>query len=450
MLADKSISKICETNRANMKKLALHWQIIIGLLLGLVYGLIAANSGWQEFTSDWIAPWGKIFINMLKMIAVPLVLISLINGVSGLKDVSQLSSMGGKTIGIYIATTVLAVTIGLVAVNLIRPGDSFSDEIKQELMSQNASKAQETGERATAQQNSGPLQFLVDMVPSNIFLSAGDNRNMLQVIFFSLMFGIALIISPDQSKVEPIKKFFDGANEVILKMVDIIMYFAPIGVFALLGNIMVELAGDDPVAALGILKGLGVYSFTVILGLAIMVFLVYPLILKFLAGYSYKKFFQGIAPAQLLAFSTSSSAATLPLTMERCEEKLGVSNKVASFVLPLGATINMDGTSCYQAVAAVFIAQVYGMDLGLSAQLTIVLTATLASIGSAAVPGAGIIMLAIVLGAVGVPLEGISLIFAVDRPLDMCRTVVNVTGDATVATIVAHTENELILSPVER
>lgn len=433
-----------------MKKLALHWQIIIGLILGLVYGLIAANSGWQEFTADWIAPWGKIFINMLKMIAVPLVLISLINGISGLKDISQLSSMGGKTIGIYIATTVVAITIGLVSVNIIKPGNSFSDEMKQELVAQNETRAMETGERANAQKEVGPLQFLVDMVPSNIFQSSANNRNMLQVIFFALMFGIALIIVPDQSKVEPIKLFFDGANEVILKMVDIIMYFAPIGVFALLGNIMVELAGDDPSAAMGILKGLGVYSLTVLVSLAAMVFVVYPMILKLLAGYSYKKFFEGIAPAQLLAFSTSSSAATLPLTMERCEEKLGVSNKVVSFVLPLGATINMDGTSCYQAVAAVFIAQVYGMDLGLSEQLTIVLTATLASIGSAAVPGAGIIMLAIVLGAVGIPLEGISLIFAVDRILDMCRTVVNVTGDATVATIVAKTEGELYLNPVER
>lgn len=433
-----------------MKKLALHWQIIIGLVLGLFYGLLAANAGWQEFTADWIAPWGTIFINMLKMIAVPLVLISLINGISGLKDISQLSSMGGKTIGIYIITTVIAVTIGLVAVNLIQPGKSFSEEIRQEMVLQNEAKVKSAEQSAKMQQESGPLQFLVDMVPSNIFYASGDNRNMLQVIFFALLFGIALIIAPDASKVEPIKKFFDGANEVILKMVDIIMYFAPIGVFALLGNIMVELAGEDPSAAVEILTGLGIYSLTVLVGLAVMVFVIYPLALKFLAGYSYRKFFKGLAPAQLLAFSTSSSAATLPLTMERCEEKLGVSNKVASFVLPLGATINMDGTSCYQAVAAVFIAQVYGMDLDLPAQLTIVLTATLASIGSAAVPGAGIIMLAIVLGAVGVPLEGISLIFAVDRPLDMCRTVVNVTGDATVATIVAHTENELLLSPIER
>jgi len=433
-----------------MKKLALHWQIIIGLVLGLIYGLIAAQSGWQDFTSDWIAPWGKIFINMLKMIAVPLVLVSLINGISGLKDVAQLSAMGGKTIGIYLITTVIAVSIGLLVVNLVKPGKSFSKEVRQEMVKQNEAKLKSTEEQAMAQKESGPLQFLVDMVPANVFYASADNRNMLQVIFFALLFGIALIIVPDVSKVEPIKHFFDGVNEVILKMVDIIMYFAPIGVFALLGNIMVEIAGDDPSAAAEILKGLAVYSIAVLIGLAIMVFIIYPLTLKFLAGFSYRKFFKGIAPAQLLAFSTSSSAATLPLTMERCEEKLGVSNKVASFVLPLGATINMDGTSCYQAVAAIFIAQVYGMDLGLSEQLTIVLTATLASIGSAAVPGAGIIMLAIVLGSVGVPLEGISLIFAVDRPLDMCRTVVNVTGDATVATVVAYSENELIAHPMEK
>ncbi len=433
-----------------MKKLALHWQILIGMFLGILYGFIASNAGWKDFTSDWIAPFGTIFINMLKMIAVPLVLISLINGVSGLKDISQLSSMGGKTIGIYLITTVIAVTIGLITVNVIQPGKSFSQETRDQMVVENQQRASEVEASASAQKDSGPLQFLVDMVPSNIFDSARDNSNMLQVIFFALMFGIALIIVPDPSKVEGIKNFFDGANEVILKMVDIIMYFAPIGVFALLGNIMVDLAGDNPAAAVEILKGLGIYSLTVLIGLSILIFLVYPLFLKFYAKFSYREFFKGIAPAQLLAFSTSSSAATLPLTMERCEEKLGVSKKVASFVLPLGATINMDGTSCYQAIAAVFIAQVYGMDLGLSEQLTIVLTATLASIGSAAVPGAGIIMLAIVLGAVGVPLEGISLIFAVDRLLDMCRTVVNVTGDATVATIIAYTEGELNPNPIEK
>lgn len=432
------------------KKFALHWQIIIGLVLGLVYGFVASQAGWTDFTSDWIEPFGVIFISMLKMIAVPLILISLINGISGLKDISQLSSMGGKTIALYLGTTVLAVTVGLIAVNIIQPGKTFSEEIRNELTVQNQDQARSAEEMANQQKETSPLQFLVDIVPSNIFSASSDNTNMLQVIFFAIIFGVSLIIVPDQSKVLVVKQFFEGANEVILKIVDIIMYFAPIGVFALLGNILVELAGDNPSAAWEILKGLGFYSLTVILGLVFMVFVAYPLILKLFAKFGYRKFLSGIAPAQLLAFSTSSSAATLPVTMERCEEHLGVSNKVASFVLPLGATINMDGTSCYQAVAAVFIAQVYGMDLDLAAQLTIVLTATLASIGSAAVPGAGIIMLAIVLGAVGVPLEGIGLIFAVDRILDMCRTVVNITGDATVATIVASTEGELNPNPVER
>lgn len=432
------------------KKLALHWQIIIGLVAGLIYGFIASQAGWTEFTSDWIAPFGTIFINMLKMIAVPLILISLINGIAGLKDISQLSTMGGKTIALYLGTTVMAVTIGLITVNLIQPGKSFSEDIRNELTIQNEEKTKATEELANQQKENSPLQFLVDIVPSNIFSASSDNTNMLQVIFFSIIFGVSLIIVPNQSKVVVVKQFFEGANEVILKIVDIIMYFAPIGVFALLGNILVELAGENPSAAWEILQGLGIYSLTVIIGLAFMVFVAYPLLLKFIAGFSYRRFVTGIVPAQLLAFSTSSSAATLPLTMERCEEHLGVSNRVASFVLPLGATINMDGTSCYQAVAAVFIAQVYGMGLDMGAQLTIVLTATLASIGSAAVPGAGIIMLAIVLGAVGVPLEGIGLIFAVDRILDMCRTVVNVTGDATVATIVASTEGELNPNPVER
>ena len=432
------------------KRLALHWQIIIGLVLGLTYGFIASQAGWTEFTANWIAPFGSIFINMLKMIAVPLILISLINGISGLKDISQLSSMGGKTIALYLGTTVIAVTIGLLAVNLIQPGKSFSEEIRNELTIQNQEKTKATEQKVQEQKESGPLRFLEDIVPSNIFYSAADNTNMLQVIFFSIMFGISLILVPDQPKVLAVKQFFEGANEVILKMVDIIMLIAPLGVFALLGNILVELAGDNPTAALEILQGLGVYALTVLTGLVFMVAIAYPLLLRFFAKFSYKKFFSALMPAQLLAFSTSSSAATLPLTMERCEEHLGVSSRVASFVLPLGATINMDGTSCYQAVAAVFIAQVYGMGLDMSAQLTIVLTATLASIGSAAVPGAGIIMLAIVLGSVGVPLEGIGLIFAVDRVLDMCRTVVNVTGDATVATIVASTEGELTAHPVER
>ena len=351
--------------------------------------------------------------------------------------------MGGKAIILYLTTTVLAVSIGLTIVNVVNPGKSFSEETRQSLQEQNKDKVLAKVEAAENQKEQGPLQALVDMIPSNLLEAASDNKMMLKVIFFAILFGIGLIMAP-QEKVQVVKQFFDGANEVVLKMVDLIMYYAPLGVFALMGSIIVEISGGDPAKALEILKGLGIYSLTVISGLAIMVFIVYPIMFMRLAKISYVKFFKSMAPAQLLAFSTSSSAATLPVTIERCEEHLGISKKVTGFVLPLGATINMDGTSLYQAVAAIFIAQAYGVDLAFSEQLIILATATLASIGSAAVPGAGIVMLVIVLGSFPqIPMEGIGLIFAVDRILDMCRTVVNVTGDATVAAVVAKSEGEL-------
>ena len=263
---------------------------------------------------------------------------------------------------------------------------------------------------------------------------------MLQIIFFAILFGIAIIVIPD-GKTEYVRGFFDGVNEIILYMVDLIMRFAPYGVFALLASLVVDFG-----ASIDLFLALGYYSLTVSVGLLLMIFVVYPLLLKLFTKVNYFSFFKAISPAQMLAFSTSSSAATLPVTMDRCENNVGVSKEVSSFVLPLGATINMDGTSLYQAVAAVFIAQAFGYDLDLSAQLTIVLTATLASIGAAAVPGAGMVMLVIVLSSIGIDPEGIALIFAVDRILDMLRTVVNVTGDATVATIVASSDNQLNLS----
>jgi Na+/H+-dicarboxylate symporter len=265
---------------------------------------------------------------------------------------------------------------------------------------------------------------------------------MLQVIFFSLLFGVAMVLLPGK-KTKPVKKFFDSLNQIVLKMIDLIMLTAPYGVMALLAGLIVDMAGENPTDSLALFAALGLYSLTVIIGLLIMIFVVYPLFIRFLSPIRYIKFVKAISQVQLLAFSTSSSAATLPLTMETAEEKLGIHNEVSSFVLPLGATINMDGTSLYQAVAALFLAQVYGMDLGFSEQLTIVLTATLASIGSAAVPGAGIVMLIIVLTSVGIPTEGIALIFAVDRPLDMLRTAVNVTGDLTISTLIAAGEKQL-------
>ena len=424
-----------------MKKLALHWKIIIGMVLGVVYGLIANQLGWVDFTNDWIKPWGKIFVNLLKLIAVPLVFASLIKGVASLSDISKLSRIGGKTIAIYLVSTVIAVTIGLLLVNTVKPGEGFDkDSIsKTEQIEEGANKKIKAAENV---KDGGPLQFLVDIVPTNIFDAASNNRNMLQVIFFAILFGIALVMIPNE-KTTYVKGFFDGINDIILQIVDIIMMAAPYGVFALLGGLVVDFG-----ASAELFISLAKYSVTVIVGLLLMILVVYPLILKIFTKMKYKDFFKGIMAAQMLAFSTSSSAATLPVTMERCEDHLGVSEEVSSFVLPLGATINMDGTSLYQAVAAVFIAQAFGYSLGLTDQLTIVLTATLASIGAAAVPGAGMIMLIIVLGSIptlpsDIIAPGLALIFGVDRILDMMRTVVNVTGDATVATVVASTEGKL-------
>ena len=420
-----------------MRKLALHWKIIIGMVLGVLYGLIASKMGWVDFTNDWIKPWGKIFINLLKLIAVPLVFASLIKGVSSLSDISKLSRIGGKTIGIYLFTTVVAVTFGLLLVNIIQPGTSFSEEKRMELKEQYASNAASKIAFAKDVKEDGPLQFIVDIVPSNFIQATGNNKNMLQVIFFAILFGIAMVMLPKE-KTSVVKGFFDGVNDIILQIVDLIMLTAPYGVFALLGGLVVDFGGSAE-----LFQALGIYSLSVVIGLLLMIMVVYPFILKSFTKLKYFDFFKGIAPAQMLAFSTSSSAATLPVTMERCEDHLGVSEEVSSFVLPLGATINMDGTSLYQAVAAVFIAQAFGYDLDLSQQLTIVLTSTLASIGAAAVPGAGMVMLVIVLSSIGIEPEGIALIFAVDRLLDMLRTVVNVTGDATVATVVAATEGQL-------
>ena len=420
-----------------MRNLALHWKIIIGMILGVLYGLLASKMGWLDFTNDWIKPWGKIFINLLKLIAVPLVFASLIKGVSSLSDISKLSRIGGKTIGIYLFTTIVAVTFGLLLVNIIQPGTSFSEEKRMELKEQYASSAASKIASAKDVKEDGPLQFIVDMVPSNFIQATGNNKNMLQVIFFAILFGIAMIMLPKE-KTSVVKGFFDGVNDIILQIVDLIMLTAPYGVFALLGGLVVDFGGSAE-----LFQALGIYSLSVVIGLLLMIMVVYPLILKSFTKLKYFDFFKGIAPAQMLAFSTSSSAATLPVTMERCEDHLGVSKEVSSFVLPLGATINMDGTSLYQAVAAVFIGQAFGYDLDLSQQLTIVLTSTLASIGAAAVPGAGMVMLVIVLSSIGIDPEGIALIFAVDRLLDMLRTVVNVTGDATVASVVAATEGQL-------
>tara|TARA_B100000614_G_C14542319_1_gene490796 strand:+ start:22 stop:1287 length:1266 start_codon:yes stop_codon:yes gene_type:complete len=419
-----------------MKNIALHWKIMIGMILGVIFGVAMSYvKHGPDFISDWIKPFGTIFINSLKLIAMPLILGSLIKGISDLKDISKLSKMGSRTIIIYICTTVFAVLIGLSLVNAITPGNSIKEETRNDLILAYEEGARLKQNAAEEQIEAGPLQALVDIVPENIFDAATENKNMLQVIFFSIFFGIALILIPEE-KARPVKEFFDSFNSVILKLIDFVMTTAPYGVFALLASLVVESPSID------LFKALGMYAITLIIGLFLMI-IVYIVIVNLFTNVKPLSFIKGISPAQLLAFSTSSSAATLPVTMDRVENNLGVDKEVSSFVLPIGATINMDGTSLYQAVAAVFIAQTFGMDLSFGTQMGIVLTATLASIGAAAVPSAGMVMLVIVLGQAGIPEAGLALIFAVDRPLDMCRTITNVTGDAAVSMLVAKSMGKL-------
>jgi proton glutamate symport protein len=420
----------------------LHWQIIMGLVLGLLFGIAAAALGWSAFTSAWIAPFGTIFINLLKLIAVPLILASLITGVASLSDLRRLSRIGGKTIAIYMGTTVVALVIGLLVVNILQPGKTVPPETRERLQQSYQGDVEQRELQAESAKQRGPLQPIVDMVPDNFFASASDNRGMLQVVFVAIFVGIGLLMIPKQ-KAQPLLAFFDSLNALVIRLVEIIMLMAPIGVFALLADTITSIAQDNLTQIVELLAALAYYCIAVLLGLLLQTFVTYPVLLKLFTPKSLRRFFPNIAPAQLVAFSTSSSGATLPITMEVAEKNLGISEEVSSFVLPLGATINMDGTGLYQAVAAVFIAQTLGMGLDLGAQLTIVFTAVLASIGTAAVPSAGIVMLVIILEAVGVPSAGIALILGVDRILDMCRTVTNITGDLTVATIVATSEGQL-------
>lgn len=426
-----------------MRKLELHWKIMIGMVLGLIFGFAMTFPEWgREFVADWINPWGTIFVKLLKLIAIPLILASLIKGISDLKDISKFRRIGLRTIGIYVFTTVIAITIGLLLVNILQPGNGISEETVARLSETYASDSGVTSklDEALKQKESGPLQFLEDMVPDNAIKAMSENALMLQVIFFTIFMGISMLLIGEE-KAKPLKSFFDALNDVVLKMVDLIMLSAPYAVFALLANVVAS--SGDPDLLVALLK----YAGVVVLGLFLMI-IFYSVVVSTYTKKNPFWFLKEISPAQLLAFSTSSSAATLPVTMERVEEHIGVDKEVSSFVLPVGATINMDGTSLYQGVAAVFAMQVLWPEgLVFSNQLIIVLTALLASIGSAAVPGAGMVMLVIVLESIGFPPDlypiALALIFAVDRPLDMCRTVVNVTGDAMVAMVVAKSVGKL-------
>ncbi len=471
-------------------KLALHWKIIIGLVLGVIVGMVL-NVMWDKATDDgdpttWqghgvvhvdafmkghlvdesgtrLPPGsedsgandgadffakasrfiinangfiGDLFIRCLRLIAVPIVLFSLIVGVSSLNDIGKLGRIGGKTITTYLITTALAISVGLGIANIIKPGSRLDEQQQQQLEAEReAMQAEAAGKILTRQSTPTPWETALNVVPQNPF-AALATAEMLQVVFFSLLVGIALTLIP-KDKAEPVIAFCDGMTDVVIKLVEIIMITAPYAVFALLAEVVASLGAD-------VLGAVVVYSLCVIAGLLVMILGVYPLIMRIFTPMGYVRFFRGIAPAQLLAFSSSSSGATLPVTMECAEKRLGVKEDISSFVLPIGATVNMDGTALYQGVAAVFIANLYSIDLSFMDQITIVLTATLASIGTAAVPGVGIIMLVIVLEAIHVPVEGIAVILGIDRILDMSRTVCNITGDAMVATLVASSEGDLL------
>ncbi len=417
----------------------LHNKILIGLVAGAVVG-VGANlissttgaTGWTESVQK-LEPIGTAFIRLITMIVVPLVVASLVGGAASLGDLGTLGRIGGKTIAFYLTTTAVAVTIGLVLSNVIQPGSGLDQVAQQQLLQEFGGDAQSRIE--LAQEAPGIIQVLLSMIPRNP-VGAAANGDMLPLIVFSLLFGAAAAGLPEDKK-RPLLGFFDGVNEVSMKIIHWIMLVAPYAVFALIASITARFGMD-------ILRSLLVYSITVVAGLLIHALFTYGMIIRFLSRLSVKKFYSAVRDAQILAFSTSSSNATLPVSMTAAQENLGVSNRVSSFVLPLGATINMDGTALYQGVAVMFIAQVFGIDLSWTQQLMVVLTATLASVGAAGVPSAGIITLALVLTQAGVPETGIALILGVDRILDMCRTTVNVTGDLTATTFIARTEGEEI------
>ncbi|UCG27450.1 MAG: dicarboxylate/amino acid:cation symporter [Bacteroidales bacterium] len=420
-----------------MKKIPLMWKILTGLVLGILWGLIALSIGLEKFTYDWIKPWGTIFINLLKLIAVPLVFVSLVVGISTISEISRLTRIGLRTIALFLTTSLIAVLIGLFLVHIINPGSAFSEEKQTELKQKYYQDTNPKEKPAGTQQEKSPLQLLVDMVPDNIIQAASDNTRMLQVIFFAIIFAVSLVLLP-HGKVSVVKYFFAGLNEVIMKLIDIIMVTAPFGVFALISSLVVDFSGDVDLFA-----ALGLYSITYITGMFLLILLFYPLVTGLFAGTGILGFMRAILPAQMVAFTTSSSAATLPVTKEQVENELGVSQKISGFVLPIGVTINMDGTSCYLAIAVVFVAQVFGIPLDLVDQLTILLMALLVSIGAPGIPSGSIIMLTAIMASVDLPAAGLALIIGVDRPLDMLRTVVNITGDSTVAVLVAKAEGEL-------
>ena len=427
-----------------LSRLQLHTKILLGLVLGALFGALANRCGFSGFIFTYIKPLGTAFIRLISMVVVPLVFASLLVGTTSLGDIKKLGRIGIRTLILYVSMTAIAVSIGLGLANIVRPGVGFSQETRRQLMEGAAAQSSPAkpaapGAAATPGVERPSLRnLLLNIIPANPVQSLAEGE-MLQIIFFAVLMGVCLtLIPPDGAK--PVIAFFQGANELFIKMVHVIMQIAPYGVFALMAAVVADFG-------LGILLLMVKYTATVLAGLLLYMLVVYSAILKFLARTGVRRFFRGMRPAQLVAFSSSSSAATLPVTLKCVTENLGVPQGVASFMLSVGASINMDGTALYQGVAAAFIAQFYAIDLNFGQQLTVVLTATLAALGTVGIPGAGVVMLAMVLRSIGVPLEGIGIIMGVDRFLDMCRTAVNITGDSVCTMVIAAAEGQLGDSP---
>jgi proton glutamate symport protein len=453
------------------QRLALHWKILIGLALGVVVGVIL-NQAWTaetwrslgvndskaylagtasdqntgagagataaRFVVDVCKLVGDLFVRFLKFIGVPVVLFALIGAVAGLGDIRKIGRVGGKTVALFLTTGFLSVVIGVVVSNVIRPGGWVSPETRANLLASSADAGSRIGSAATTAHGLTPWKILTEIVPTNPF-SALANGDMLQVVFMSVMIGMALSMIP-RERAEVAIKFFDGMFEAVLILVRMVMHTAPFAVFCLVAPIVTGLG-------LEVLQALAAYCFAVVAGLAIVLFVLYPVVMLMFTKsgnkVGYRRFFRAMAPAQLLAFSSSSSSATLPVTLQCVKDRLGVEEEVAGFVCTLGTTVNMDGTALYQAVAATFLAQLYGIDLSLADQITLVLTATIISIGTPGVPGGSIVLLVIVLESIRIPTEGIAIILAVDRLLDMARTVINVSGDGMGAAVVGASEGQL-------
>ncbi len=419
----------------------LHWQVLLSLLLGVAFGLAAVNLGWQEWARDWIAPFGTVFMSLLKFVALPMVVFSVINGIASIGDPRQISRLGGRALLWFLGSALVAIGTGLVFVTLLRPGDVLPQATSAQLLEAYAGDASLREASAGGMRTSGPLRFLVEAVPDNLLGAVGNNARMLQVVVAAVMIGWTLLLMP-REQARPLLSLCESAGGLFTRLAHGVAMLSPVGVFALITATIVAISGEDPSQALRLLEALAFYVATVVAALAFHQFATYSLVIRFVVGRSPREFFKGIAPAQLLCFSTSSTSATLPVTIECCEKNLGVPPRIARFVVPLGTTVNMDGSSLFQAVAAVFIAQALGVELAAADYALLVGTCLVAGIGTAPVPGSGLVMLAMVLSALEIPVEGLALIIGVDRIVNMCRATVNAIGDSVVAVLLARFGDE--------